>query len=349
MSLNHVLGIIACTLGISAFLQVGVAGRQTILPSSLFPAVRLSKAELRELYRGEITVKVLDSDAPSDLVVFAGSRINVTPQRFVDAIRHSARLWEGSKIPKTGTFHVPVRTADVTDMRLPAEDLDALRRCRPGDCDVKLSAEEIARLRVAVEGSPGDWRSAAQTEFRLLILDRIHTYRRAGLSGLALVHDQEPPIDPYTAFTNLLSRAQFENESVLRLAEYLARYPRLPVPREAEDHLYWLETVHPPKPTIQASHIVIDRGTDEQSVEVAVVSRQVFATHYINASLSVTLLVKAHTGERFMLYVNRSSADGLGGLFSGVKRYFVQRRVRRGARDAFEHLKQRIERYSVQH
>ena len=348
MSFDAVVRVLAGTVVISALCQAVVTGRHGTLPSSLFPDVRLSGTEVRDLYHGKIIVKVLDSQAASELVVFAGSRIDVSPQRFVDAIRHSARLWRAANIPRSGTFGTPVRLADIAEMRLPPDDLDALGKCQPGDCDVKLTRPEISRLRAVVKRTPGERRSTAQREFRLVILDRIHTYIRAGLPGLSPFHDQEPPIDPDRAFTGLLSSAQIVSERVQGLIGYLKHYPHQPLPDGAEDHLYWLETVHPPRPTIQASHVVISRSTGKEPIEVAVVSRQVFATHYMNASLAATVLVRTRSGERFLLYLNRTSADDLGGVFSGVKRFFVKRRVRSGAHEAFLHLKKHIESYPGQ-
>lgn len=76
---------------------------------------------------------------------------------------------------------------------------------------------------------------------------------------------------------------------------------------------------------------------------MVVLSRQVLATHYINGSLALTILTRA-APERYLVYVNWTDVDGLGGFFSGLRRYFVERRVRSAARRAFETFKERIER-----
>jgi hypothetical protein len=304
--------------------------------------VRLDDADLEDLRRGRVVVKMLEPRRDSELAVFAASRIDVSPRRFVEALQHSATLWRGTKVPRTGTFSSPPQVSDIATMRLPAEDIDALRRCRPGDCEVKLATAEMARVRAAIAANPGDWRSSAQAAFRALILARMRRYSERGLAGLQTFNDHRELVTPSVAFSQLTAGSEGSAGAVRPLVDYFSRYPVAPVRPRAE-HMYWLEVVDSPKPTIQAAHMVIDRCTGGSAIEVVAASRQIFATHYVNASLTVTALVRGPTGERFMVYVNRSSVDGLGGFLSGVKRVFIRGRVRRAARAAVEHLKRRIE------
>jgi hypothetical protein len=303
--------------------------------------VRLDDGELQDLRRGSVVAKILDHHRPSELAVFAASRIEVSPDRFFDALQHSATLWRGPKVPRSGAFDQPLDVGDIDAMRLPDEDLDALRHCRPGDCDVKLAASEMVRVQAAIDAAPRRWRWAAQEAFNALVLDRIRAYRQRGLAGLPAIHDHEDAIAPGAAFSRLAGGLA-QSPAVDPLVEYLRDYPRVPLQGRAE-HLFWLEVGDSPKPTIQAAHMVIARRADDAAVEVVAVSRQIFATHYVNASLSIVVLARARNGDRFMLYVNRSSVDGLDGFLSGVKRLVIGGRVRRAARGAVEHLRRRIE------
>lgn len=139
--------------------------------------------ERRQLDDGHTVVKVLEPTERSHLSVFAASRIKVTPQRFTERIRNTPRLWRGPKVPRTGMFGTSPRAEDVAAMTLPPEDVHALRRCRPGDCDVKLSAAEMARIHEAIRSEPRNWEARVQHELRRIVLDRIAMYRR-GRSGL---------------------------------------------------------------------------------------------------------------------------------------------------------------------
>lgn len=307
------------------------------------PIVRPDEGERRRLETGRTVVKVLDSAEAAQLVVFAASRVDVTPQKFAERLRNAARLWHGPKVPRTGTFSTPADTEDVAEMKLQSIDLNALRRCRPGDCEVKLSADEITRIDAAVNRGASEWKRAVQREFREIVLDRIAQYREAGLSAFDPFHDHNQPIHPQAIFSRLVGQAAGMTEFAGELIEYLEDYPRVPLPKSAEEYLYWLETGHPPKPTIQAWHVTIGHPPRGGGADVIVISRQIFATHYVNGALAMTALVRDNSGERYLIYLNRISADNLTGFLSGIRRFFIERRVNSGARAAFDWMKRRIE------
>jgi hypothetical protein len=310
----------------------------------LAPVVPLNDEDRRRLDAGRAVVKVVEGTERSHLVVFAASRIAVTPQRFVEAIRNTPRLWRGPKVPRTGTFGVPARAQDVESMRLSTEDLRALRHCRAGDCDVKLSPREMARVQAVINTASAD-DAPVQHEFQQIVLNRIAQYRQGGLSALDTLHDQAQTVDLQATFSGLITHAQAMTRLAPELIEYFQRYPRLPLPAGCEEFFYWLETVDTPKPTIQAWHVTIRTRPRGDGVEVIALSRQIFATHYINGVVSMTALLANQTSGPRLLYLNRISADGLGGFLSGIRRFFIERRVRSGARAAFDWMRHRIEDY----
>jgi hypothetical protein len=305
--------------------------------------LRLDDQTRRDIRSGGTVVGTLDAHDPSQIVVFAAARIDVSPEQFVERVRDSPRLWRGQGIPVTGKFSTPIRVDDVTEMSLSDDDLQALRRCQPGACEVKLAGAQMARIKSAVERAPADWRAAALDAFRLVVMQAIETYRREGLSGLHAINDHEAPIDRHATFSRLMAAADIARNVTPGLAQYLAHYPRLALPAGAEEQLHWLQTVLLPKPTIQVWHATIQRRPALDVADVAVLSRQVLATHYVNGSLALTILTRA-APERYLVYVNWTSVDGLDGILSAIRRYFVERRVRSAARKAFETFKDRIER-----
>jgi uncharacterized protein with PIN domain len=70
----------------------------------------------------------------------------------------------------------------------------------------------------------------------------------------------------------------------------------------------------------------------------------VFATHYIDASLSVTAIVgDRSTAQRYMAYLNRSDVDVLGGFWGGMVRRVLERRLRSEAPAILQTLRRRLE------
>jgi hypothetical protein len=315
-------------------------------PFALFGGVvKLDPRDRRDLRAGRTVVRMLEESEHAFVGVFVAARIAVAADQFEARVRDSAALWRGDAVPATGTFGTPARLQDVASMALPRKDVDALRSCRAGACDVKLDQAEMARLRNHITPQSAAWRDAVQRDFRTIILGRVESYRRAGLRAMPPYQDHSAPgASPYESFSRLAAASASFNTHMPHLIGYLADYPRRPLPDGASDHLFWLETVETPRPTIQVLHVVVRRLPEGQPAEVLTVSRQVASTHYVNGSLAVTALLRdpSDPSIRYMAYLNRSEVDGLGGFFSGLKRFFVERRVKGAARAAFEHLRQRI-------
>jgi hypothetical protein len=335
-----------------AVLPLTAGGREGTPPQPTDPAalllrpeIRLNGDELRELRDGRTVVRSLSVSADHHVGLVLLARIETTPDRFVEKIRRSADLWKDQGVPVTGRFSEPARPADVETMRLPRGDLEALRRCKPGDCDVKLSDAEIARLQAAIARGGAAWREAAQNEFRQVVLDRIAAYRRSGLRGLQPPHDHDETVDLHAVFSRLLAESEVLAQQAPEVGAFLERYPAAPLPPQVEDHLYWLLTTETPKPTIQGVHVTLQRRAPDDPVEVVVISRQIFATHYVNGSLATSALVRdpENPSRRYLVYLNRSASDALGGFLAGLKRFFVERRIRGAARSAFDRLKRRFE------
>jgi hypothetical protein len=78
---------------------------------------------------------------------------------------------------------------------------------------------------------------------------------------------------------------------------------------------------------IAVTHVDIVRPGAPPAPSVLVLSRQILATHYRAASLGVTAIVEDSSGaERYLVYVNQSQVDLLGGLFGGLKRKVIESR-----------------------
>jgi len=66
-------------------------------------------------------------------------------------------------------------------------------------------------------------------------------------------------------------------------------------------------------------------------VNYAIASKQIYAMHYYDASLGLTLLVPdrgAGASATFVVYLNRSRIDLFDGMFGGVARRIVAGRAR---------------------
>jgi hypothetical protein len=128
-----------------------------------------------------------------------------------------------------------------------------------------------------------------------------------------------------------------------QFAEYLDQYPRAPI-SEVESFIYWSKERLDGKAIISATHVSILRSTDNRLPDALVAGKGIFATHYVNASLGLTALMRGRPGSpNYLAYVNRSDVDVLGGLFGGLVRVFMERRLKKEASTVLLGLRQRLE------
>jgi hypothetical protein len=280
----------------------------------------------------------------SPIAVFAAAALNATPETLATRIRAIADLKKSALVLAIGRFSNPPALEDLAGLSLDEADLDDIRRCRPGACDLKLSASEIEALkRVSAEAGP-DWKDALQRAFRRLVLERVNVYQSRGAEALSSYHDHADPVHPQDTFAAIVRDSPYLRLHVPQFAAYLERYPREEL-RGVESFLYWSKEQFGGKPTVSVTHVNILRTDPDPVVPaVLVAGRQIFATHYMNGALSLTTVLPGRAGSSgHLLHLNRSEVDALGGLFGPLKRAIIEGRIKRETAEIFRGLRSRLE------
>ena len=304
------------------------------------PAVNVSPKERQAIDKGEALVTVLPGQ-DREMAVFAALPVHVDGDRLVAWVRQIAELKKSSYVLSIGRFSAPPRIEDLDGLELDDEDLEAARQCRPGDCGLKLSAPEIAQLQQTVAGTQSEWKPILQRAFRRVVLRRIQMYLADGHSALSVYNDHDRPVSLQTTFSSIVRRSVYLTARLPRFADYLDRYPRVPVP-DVESFVYWSKEQLAGKPVVSATHVSILRGRDGDLPDALVAGRQVFATHYVNGSLSLTAIMRG-PAVNYLVYLNRSDVDVLGGFFGGLVRVVAERRLKAEASEVLQGLRQRLE------
>jgi hypothetical protein len=194
--------------------------------------------------------------------------IQATPERFIERFRDIERFESGPGIPRIGRFSVVPRLEDLAALTLPAEDVEALERCRPGDCDVKLSAAAMRRFRAQVNWSSPNAARQADEVFRQMFLDLVRGYQTNGNDALGRYDDGDQTLPVADAFRALLAGSDLLPAPVPALIAYLEDDPR-GRPTASEDFFYWSVVDVGLKPTVRVNHVTIDPLADSQSSDVA--------------------------------------------------------------------------------
>jgi hypothetical protein len=322
---------------------VGAQGRAfpARLDSYLTDGITLSPNERQRLLDGSPLSRLLDADAGKEVAVFGAVWVAAPIRRYVEAVSDSEGFEQGGGFKVTKRISAPPRLDDFSALRLPDEDLDDLRNCRVGDCEVKLGEQALTRFRSAIDWRAPNARANANALMRQLAFEYVSRYLEGGDRQLAVYRDNSRPTFVAQEFQSMVDHMPLLTTYMPSIRRYLLEYPRVTIP-DATSFLYWQETEFGLKPTIRISHLTI-RETPDDTV---VTSKMLYASHYFWTGLEVRLLMpdpSRGTGFWFVT-LNRSRSDGLSG-FTGM---FVRRRLRGEVEDrtmaGLRATKQRLER-----
>lgn len=296
------------------------------LDQYLSMVVRPKQAERNSLLAGHPLAKILDGDSNSEVVVFAGIWINAPIHRYVERLRDIENFERGKGFRATKHISAVPRIEDFAAMRLPPADVDALRTCRVGDCDVKMSAEAMRRFQTEVNWRAANRLDVANNIFRQIALEYVTGYLQGGNERLAVYRDSSQPSVIADEFRMMVDEMPELSTFMPNLRRYLLDFPKVRPP-EVTSFLYWQDVQFGLKPTIRINHVSIHEGPED----TVVASKMLYASHYFRTALELRALVPDPArGRGFWFFtVSRSRSDGLSGFLGPL----VRSRVRNGALD----------------
>jgi hypothetical protein len=187
-----------------------------------------------------------------------------------------------------------------------------------------------------------EWRDAAQREFRRLLAERVVQYRAGGLATLADPADRKSK-KPEEALAAIVAQSPYLAK-LPQLVGWLKDYPH--ADSSVESFFYWSKEYYGGgKPVISITHVGIVRpGSDHRLPAILVAGKQIFATHYFDGGLGLTMVLRdAKNGPPYLAYINRSQVDMLRGFFGAFVRGVLENRVERQAPLIVRGLRARLE------
>ena len=199
----------------------------------------------------------------------------------------------------------------------------------------------MARLRKIAESAAAKGDEPVQQAFRAVIFERVTRYLNGGLDALPAYADKDDRVKTVDVLARLLQRSPYVTERQPALAAFVRQYPAASLDG-GSGFLYWALDRVEDRPVVSVTHVAIARNTPASGRPlVTVAGTQVFATHYYQGSLGLTYLVGGNP--RYLVYVNRTELDVLGGFFSAIKRAILESRLRRDVARLITGLRGRLE------
>lgn len=306
--------------------------------------VRFTAADIARFHNGEVIARAESTSSEGELATVAAVRINASRDQVASYYGQMVSYVDGEVTLAFGKFSTPPAPADVARLALDAEDVQTLRACKPGNCDMRLGSAGLEGMQRAI-----DWSSPRAVEqvnayARKAAIDYVTAYQQRGDAALVTHDDRSKPVSLGVQWKGLLANAGLLGEYVPELRDYLAGYPGKTV-AGARDIFYWAKENYGRKPVISLVHAVVYERPSPPD-RLYVVQKQLYADHYFDGSLAVATVLSSTEGGRpvsYLLYSNRSRGDMLKGGFGGLKRTVARDQASKAAEDTLGTIKQVLE------
>lgn len=299
--------------------------------------VAFDNSDFAALQQGQTVVKVLPVQDKREVAVSGLVSLQVSVEVFLQSFRETMARKSNPAILEIGSFSDRPTLDDIKGLTFENRDIEDLKTCVVGNCQLKLSAQMINRLRQEVDWESPDYQSQATQLLKLMLLDYVHDYLARGDEALIEYNDKAKTVRLAEEQNALRASSSYIYDGLPKFSQYLKRYPE-PKLANVENAVVWSKMKFGLKPVIAINHITIYKNDTEAGPQVLIASKQIYANHYFDSSLALTAFVKlpGTNSESYLLYENRSRADALGGMFGKIKRSIVEDRAVDGLRAILE-------------
>ena len=294
--------------------------------------VGLSDDQIRDIRDGKAVAKILDSPTADQVFVFGSVYINSTPEYYlkfasdVDALRKLPTYLALRK------FSDPPQLADLAGFVLDEEDFKQLKNCKAGHCEVQLPTEAMEEFQRSVNWSAPDASDQANRLAQQMALQALLNYQQGGNAALGTYRDKSHPAVVAETFASMLNRSKALPVYLPKLREYLLNYPKAET-SDIESQFYWEKVNFGLKPTLRMVQAIVYRGNSPAEPACAVAVKQLYASHYFETALDLTVCVKDtqhpdHPGF-YLITLKGSQQAGLTGFKGGIVRKVAVDKTRR--------------------
>jgi hypothetical protein len=307
--------------------------------------MQLSPSQLTEVQNGQAFAKILPTSNPSDIFVSGVVYIHAKPAAYLQFMRDVTRRKTVAGYLGAGEFSRSPAVEDLNGLSLDHEDIEALKNCRPGDCELQLPEESMEAARASIQWNSPDIAEQVTMLAKRGIVRLLKEYQQGGDAALLPYRDKHDPMPPAEQFSSLLSHLELFPRYLPDLNRYLLQYPDSR-PGEAQDLFYWEKVNFGLKPTIRVNHAIIYRTSGPGAIHVLAI-KQLYATHYFQTALDLSFCVPssavAGEGGFYLITVKGSRQAGLTGVKGGLLRRVVVNRTRESLERALNSIRESLE------
>jgi hypothetical protein len=308
--------------------------------------VGLNDQQVATIRSGKAFARVLESRTPDEVFVFGAVYVESIPEKYVKLASNVDSLRKLPNYLAIREFSDPPQLSDLDGFTLDEQDIQELKKCKPGHCEVQLPSEAIEAFQQSVDWSSPDAAEQVNRLAKKMTLEAITRYQQGGNAALGTYRDESHPTVVADTFRSLLSRSKALPVYLPELDRYLLDYPSAPS-EHIQSKFYWEKVNFGLKPTIRVVQAIIYRDAGTVGPAYAIAVKQLYASHYFETALDLTFCVPdPENRERqgfYLITVKGSQQAGLTGLKGSLVRKVAVDKTRSSLERALATIKQRLE------
>jgi len=303
----------------------------------------LNDGQISAIRNGKAVAKILDSRTPDEVFVFGAVYIESTPEKYLKLASDIEALRKLPSYLAIKKFSDPPQLSDLEGFTLEADDIKHLKNCEPGKCEVQLPSEAMDSFKQSVDWSAPDVANLVNRTAQQMALDAVLKYIQGGNAALGIYRDKHHPAVVADTFQSLLSRSKALPVYLPDLDRYLLDYPKANSDA-IQSEFYWEKVNFGLKPTLRIVQAIVYRGTDSANAVHALAVKQLYASHYFETALDLTVCVQDQQRPGiYLITLKGSQQAGLSGFKGGIVRKVAVDKTRSSLERALGTIKERLE------
>jgi hypothetical protein len=304
--------------------------------------IQLSDEQIASIDHGKAVARVLPTPEPSEVVVFGAVYINASSENYLKAAQDLESLRALPSYLGIRQFSTPPNLSDLEGFVLEDEDINDLKRCRAGKCELQLPTESMEAFEKTVDWSAPDVAAQVNRLAQKRALEKLIRYQTSGNSALGTYYDKEHPLLVVDQFDSLVGESASMEQYLPDLKRYLIAYPQAQLPNSTS-LFYWERVKFGLKPTLRINQMVIYRGSSSSSRIDSVAIKQLYASHYFQTALDLSVCVSnsKQPGDKgfYLITLKGSRQAGLTGPKGAIIRKAAVSRTRSSLEESLMHMK----------
>ena len=303
----------------------------------------LNEEQIAAIRSGKAVAKVVESPTPDEVYVFGSVYVDATPESYLKLASDIDVLRKLPSYLAIQRFSDPPQLSDLEGFTLNEQDISELKNCKTGHCQVQLPTEAIEDFQHSVDWSAPDVADQVNRLARRLALQALLEYMQGGNTALGAYRDKKQPAAVAETFASLIRPFEALPVYLPELNEYLLEYPKVKSDN-AQAGFYWEKVNFGLKPTFRIVQKIVYRGAVGKEPAYAVVEKQIYASHYFQTALDLTVCVKdAQRPGFYIITVKGSKQAGLTGLKGNIVRKVAVDKTRSSLERVLVTIKQKLE------